>query len=71
MKMFKEFPQNGVECMVCDTNDNKPCILVTIAGTIEGYTAQAVPIHVDCIDLLYDPKLKILVQSVGGGDKSE
>ncbi|MBA7687289.1 hypothetical protein ES703_95750 [subsurface metagenome] len=71
MKIFKEFPQNGVKCVVCDTNDNKPCTLVTIEGTTEGYTAQAIPIHVDCIDLLYDPTLKILVQLLrqGGGDQ--
>lgn len=73
MKTFKEFPQNGVKCIVCDTNDNKSCVLVATTGTAkEGYTAQFIPIHIDCIDLLYDSDLKLLVQILPkGGDKSE
>lgn len=49
MKTFNEFPE-GVNCPICGTNENKETALIPIAGTQEGNTAEAVPIHINCLD---------------------
>lgn len=50
MKIFDGFNQEG-KCIICGTNENKPCVLIPIEGTEEGFKVKAEAIHVDCIDL--------------------
>lgn len=61
MKEFKHFPVTDT-CPVCQTNDDKPCLLIIIDGTQEGNIAQAIPVHSDCIELRYNRELKIFYQ---------
>ena len=63
MKTFEEFPE-GSKCPVCDTNDNKECVLIPIIDKAEGNISEALLFHIECIDLLYNNKLKILYQVV-------
>ena len=52
MRIFDHFPQTAV-CPICGKNDNAHCVLIGIAGTQEGYTIEAQPFHVHCIELAY------------------
>jgi len=65
MRVFVNFPDN-ITCVICGTNKNSVCILVPIIDTNletqQGNIVAAVPIHLDCIDLTYDPYSKTLLQ---------
>lgn len=50
MRIFDHFSEVSV-CPICKTSDDKPCILAGIDGTEEGNIEQAMPIHLDCIQL--------------------
>ena len=47
--MFKDFPE-GSECPICKSCINDPCILVAIARTLKDGIAQAIPVHIHCIE---------------------
>jgi len=68
MRSFKRFPKEQ-KCVICNTNDDKEGVLVPISGTQEGLNAQALPIHLDCIDLWYyeEGGKKILAQIISRG----
>jgi RNA polymerase subunit RPABC4/transcription elongation factor Spt4 len=56
MKTFKHMNTTGPEvCPVCKTKEDKQVTLVPIYGTQEGNIAQAIQIHVDCINLTMRP----------------
>lgn len=59
MRPFEHFPDHA-ECVVCKTNQDKPCILVPIDGTEDGGNIEATPIHVDCIDIRYKKENNLL-----------
>jgi hypothetical protein len=48
VKTFKHFPQNDT-CLLCGTNDDKPCILVSVDGTGDGIICEKKPVHADCM----------------------
>jgi len=48
MRTFEHFPQDII-CILCRTNDDKPCILIPIDGTEDGWNCEAEPVHVDCM----------------------
>ena len=63
MRIFDHFNGSGTDtCPICGTKDDKPTTLVTIKGTTEGNIAEAVQVHVDCIELVYDPKFSVVYQ---------
>jgi hypothetical protein len=45
---FERFPEQ-MTCPLCHLNDNKPCVLVPIAGQ-DGQTREAIPIHAICLE---------------------
>jgi len=47
---------------LCNTHDDKPCILAGIDGTQEDNIEQAVPIHIDCMltDVRYNKRVGIV-----------
>jgi hypothetical protein len=51
-------------CPICGTKKAGPVILVIIEGTQEGYNAEAVQTHVDCLELTWDPKYNMIYQKV-------
>jgi len=64
MRTFQNFPQDGVKCIICNTNINKQVVLIPIAGTGEGFNYEAIPVHLACIELFYNSELKILIQKL-------
>jgi len=50
MRTFKHFPKEK-KCPICGKSDDKECILAGIEGTQEGNNMEALPIHLDCIEL--------------------
>lgn len=51
MRTFKEFPENN-KCPICGGDDDGETFLIPIANTREGSIFEAVPAHVDCLELL-------------------
>ncbi len=64
MRVFKGFNQVGEPCIICNTKDDKECVLVGIVGTEDDGNMQAKAIHLDCIDLLYYPEHNIIAQKL-------
>lgn len=50
MKVFKSFNSNTI-CPICKTNEDKETVLVPIDGTEKGRIAEAVQIHLECINI--------------------
>jgi len=46
------FPNFNVlhSCPICGTSEDKECVLVAIKGTEEDRIAEAVAVHLDCLD---------------------
>lgn len=54
LRLYRRFPKQ-VECPICKTDENKPCILIPICGTDDGEGhIEAHPFHITCLDLWYD-----------------
>lgn len=65
MRIFKEpNTSNNWKCLICNTNDIKEVVLIGIVGTENKRNIQAEQIHLDCINLFYDKKLKLLYQQL-------
>jgi hypothetical protein len=48
LRIFPKF--NTIDnCPICNTNEDKPCVLIPIEGTEDGYNVEAKPVHCDCI----------------------
>ena len=52
------------KCPICNTNEDKPIILIGIVGTEEGNNMQAEQFHLDCIELYYHKEHNILAQRI-------
>lgn len=68
MRVFKNFPKEK-KCLICNTNKNKECVLIAIVGTgdnpkkeFQNYECEI--FHLDCLNLWYDKKLKIIYQKI-------
>ena len=49
-RTFDEFPKKS-QCPYCYTNDNKPCVLVPLAGQdLTLPNIKTIPIHCSCIE---------------------
>lgn len=49
MRIFEKFPEE-MECLVCLTNTQAPCVLIGIPGTEDGRNIKAAPVHTSCVD---------------------
>lgn len=65
MKTF-EHPNLDTDwiCPICGTREDKPIVLIGIAGTEEGNNIQAEVFHLDCIELTYYKEQRILAQKI-------
>ncbi len=68
MRTFERFPKEN-KCPICNTNENKECVLISIVGTgdnpdkkFQNYEAKV--FHLDCIELWYDKSGNIIYQRV-------
>lgn len=50
-RIFPHFNQ-AIECPICKTKDDKPCILIPIMSTLEGNLFEAQLIHEECCNLV-------------------
>ena len=51
MKVFEHFSE-GKECPICQTGEDKPCVLIPLDGTEDGNICEAVIFHKECVDNL-------------------
>ncbi len=51
MEIFEHPNMTDFKCPICNTNKDKPVVLIPIAGTEKGGKSQAEQVHVECIDL--------------------
>lgn len=65
MRIFKTFNDSvGSKCPICKTAEKKETALIGLNGTQEGHNVQAVQVHVDCLELLYDKEHGLIVQKI-------
>jgi hypothetical protein len=67
MRVFKHFNSiTDASCPICNTKDDKKVVLVAKCGTKEGCNAEAVQVHLDCLELWYavtDENINVIYQS--------
>jgi len=61
MRTFEHFPEDVI-CKLCGTSEDKPCCLCGIDETSDGHIEEAIPIHVDCINLRFNQNAGIFYQ---------
>lgn len=83
MRVFPEanYSEKSKPCPICGTKENKPVVLVGIAGSENGRIMEAVQVHLECLDLYYYPpepeidKAGIIAQRIelkaGGANNDE
>lgn len=65
MKIFKHANLSEKDtCLVCQLPEDKPVVLVGIVGTEERNNMQAKQVHVDCLNLLFYPKMGVIGQKL-------
>lgn len=50
-------------CPVCSSAKDGEVVLIGLVGTQEGHNIEAVPVHVECLSLLYDEEKQLIYQS--------
>lgn len=66
MRIFKQMNTNAKEpCPICKTKKNKPVVLIAKQGTQKGYNAEAIQVHVDCLDLWFIEENNLIYQVIG------
>lgn len=61
MRTFKRFNKK-IKCEVCQTNKDKECVLIPIIGTGDGRICKGAQIHLDCLNLTFNKKERIIYQ---------
>lgn len=61
MRTFKKFPKHK-QCLICNTNENKECVLIVDDSKINGNIGEAVVVHLECINLLYNKENNLFYQ---------
>lgn len=64
MRIFKcgDWKNSKRLCPVCNSGKDGEVVLITIDNTIKGNIAEAIPVHLDCLDLFYNEEAKIVYQ---------
>jgi len=70
MKIFKQFNTSG-NCFICNTNENKPCVLIPKDNTEDDGIEEAEQVHIDCINLRYNPEINFFYQKVSNKWKTK
>ena len=58
MRIFKSIGQS--KCVVCGTSKEGECALIGIDGTQDDGIEEALPIHLDCLELRYNQELSTI-----------
>ena len=62
LRTFERFPENA-RCPLCGLNTDSECFLASIDGTQKGNICGAIPVHTECLELRWNPFLKVIYQS--------
>jgi hypothetical protein len=63
MRVFEKMNTSGKEvCPICKTKEDKSVVLIGIKGTQKGHNIQAVQVHLDCLELIYDKEHNAIYQ---------
>ena len=66
MRVFKKMNTSTKEpCPICKTIENKPVVLIAKQGTQKGRNAEAIQVHVDCLELWYIEENNLIYQAIG------
>jgi len=52
------------KCPICGTAEEKPVVLISITGTIQGNVCRATQFHLDCLNLHYAEDEGLIYQAV-------
>lgn len=61
MKIFNQFNTTGPACPICNTCNEGKAVLIPIDGTQEDNIAEALQVHLECLDLRLDKKDNTIV----------
>ena len=65
MRTFKHRNTIGKDvCPICKTNEDKETVLIQIKGTEEDNICEAIQVHLECIELIYDKELNLIYQKL-------
>ena len=64
MRIFDHFNTKGTACIICATKKDKKTVLVAQDGTASNGVEEAVPAHLDCLELRYQPGAGVIYQRV-------
>lgn len=66
MRVFKEMNITGKDvCPICKTKEKKEVVLIAKEGTQDGFNAEAIQVHLDCLDLWINEEMDIIYQKIG------
>lgn len=63
MRIFKECEFKD-KCPICGTKKKGDAILIPNIDRIKGNNAEAILVHIDCIDLVYSEDMNLLYQKL-------
>jgi hypothetical protein len=71
MKTFKHRNMSGIDsCPICKSNKDGETVLIAIEGTQKGRNAQAIQIHLECLDLHWNKQHNVIYQILGGNNEN-
>ena len=63
MRAFDHPNMQDFVCPICGSNEDKPVVLVGIAGTQRDRIIKAKQVHLHCLDLVYYPDKRVVWQA--------
>lgn len=51
-------------CPICKTKKNKSVVLIAKQGKQKGYNAEAIQVHVDCLELWFNEENNLIYQKI-------
>jgi len=70
MRTFPHRNTSGKDvCPICKSNKDGETVLIAIEGIQEGHIAQAIQVHLECLDLQWNKQHNFIYQKIGGFSK--
>lgn len=68
MIVFKRFAGHN-NCPICNTKENKESTFVILDGTSDGHIAEAILVHIDCLNLRFNSEARVIYQKLSKEEK--
>lgn len=66
MRIFPKMNIKAKEpCPICKTKKQKPVVLIPVQERVEGSNAEAIQVHVDCLNLWFIEENHLIYQVIG------